>query len=330
VVHNVKPRGEMTPEELERARDRDRLKRRMRGYGTPIHVLPEELAEAKSIVVDCHDRGMSFNDMERQLGVSRHVLADVAADRKKTIDRDNYEAIVKMEFEPPPPGRRNGSRMSSVGAYRRVDALRSLGFPKKFLAEYMGTQHQNIPTGDRHKDHIYFDMYTQIKEMYDKLRDADPADFGIRPIDIVRANRRAERLNLPGPLCWDDDTIDDPDAVPEWTGACGTARGYFLHLKYNIQVRRYPDSAKTPHGKQRREVLCDPCVKARRAQKNGAVTRSWVDEDGIRERVTDGVTYRAISEEFQCSSMTVQRVVNKMKAEGWTPPKCGRRPGKDY
>lgn len=45
----------------------------------------------------------------------------------------------------------------------------------------------------------------------------------------VRSLNRAVREGWAPPAAWDADTIDDPTAVPDWTGFCGTDRGWWLH-----------------------------------------------------------------------------------------------------
>lgn len=51
-----------------------------------------------------------------------------------------------------------------------------------------------------------------------------------------RNQKRAERLGWGPPATWDDDTIADPSAHPDWTGHCGTDRGWWLHRANNIPV----------------------------------------------------------------------------------------------
>lgn len=232
----IKPRGEMTPDELKKARARDCEKRRLRGYGTPLNVTPSELAAATAIIAAAHQRGMSYPAMERQLGVGRQLLADVHKGRKGTIRRVNYEAIIALEFIPTPQdGVRLGARLNATGSIRRIDALRAKGYPKDYLAAYIGVQHQNLPPGVGGSKWIYPAMATKVREMYEKLRETDPRDL-CTETGVRRAEMRAARLDLIPPDCWDDDTIDDPAAVPEYTGHCGTQEGWISHHLYDVPM----------------------------------------------------------------------------------------------
>lgn len=249
---NIKPRSEMNPEELAAARAWDKRKKALAAMGKPVRATVAETAAAAEIVKAAHRQGMTFRQMEEQLGVGRHILGYLARDMKKRMDRDSYEAILELEFRPPAPGPRRGALLSSVGAIRRLDALRAIGFPRETLAEYMQTAPQNLPSA-RRRAHIFAEMERNVREMYDKLRDADPRDFATeRAVNLSLA--RSKRLRLPDPNCWDDDTIDDPDAYPEWTGVCGTEEGYRVHIRETLAGNDMPICQKCREVVETREL----------------------------------------------------------------------------
>lgn len=71
----------------------------------------------------------------------------------------------------------------------------------------------------------------------------------------ARNRLRGKREQWAPPECWDDINIDDPEAFPDWTGHCGTVRGYHLHHKLHLGF------------------LCNPCRAARsidRAERKAA------------------------------------------------------------
>jgi hypothetical protein len=228
-----KPRQEMTPEELLAARRRDRWKRYMAHSGRSLQINPEELTEARQKVLDLHGQGMGYKDMTDQGGPSRHVLGDLAAGKKKTLSRESYELIMALKFEPPSEGKRTGAPIPALPSIRRIQALRAIGFSKEFLADYLGVQHQNLPE-EGGRAFVHTDMRIRVEEMYEKLKNADPADFGISERAIRMAISRGRSHRLAPPSCWDEDTIDDPDAIPEWTGACGSEEGYLVHVRETV------------------------------------------------------------------------------------------------
>ena len=65
----------------------------------------------------------------------------------------------------------------------------------------------------------------------------------------VRNRLRGQRERWAPPEHWDSIDIDDPEAFPDWTGHCGTARGYHLHHSLRLGF------------------LCDPCRAARSADR---------------------------------------------------------------
>lgn len=228
-----KSRGEMSEAELLAARRSDKRKKAMRDMGRPYNVLPHELEQARRKLVDFHSRGMGYADMDKQVpGPSvRHILGDVANGRRGTVRRSTYEMIMGLRFELADDGAiRGGAPMDSTGTVRRIQALRALGFPENWLSSYGGfSAPQNIRW--RAGLRIFRSQRDRVAEMYAKLHDRKPEEFGIPAPALARVRTINRKHNFPGPGCWDDETIDDPDADPEWTGACGTSEGYRVHIR---------------------------------------------------------------------------------------------------
>src|SRR5690606_31398529 len=80
---------------------------------------------------------------------------------------------------------------------------------------------------------------------------------------------------------WDPDTIDDPDAYPEWTGACGTHRGRLIHKREGTPV-------------------CGPCKAAPEA------ARKFSPEKFKAARVRRGLTLLKLAEAVDCHETTVR------------------------
>lgn len=311
-----KPRGEMSPEELQRARRRDKQVKYLKQIGRPAEILPHELEPLRERIRDCHSRGMSYGAMGEQTGVIRHIFGDIARGKRQTIHRTTYDKIKNLRFAFPETGVKNeGALIPKAGTVRRVQALRAIGFPRNWLGKQLGMTGEN--TSFTRNEGVKIASAERIAALYDKLKDADPADFGIPAASIKKSKTFSP---FPPPSCWDDDTIDDPDAFPEWTGECGTVGGYYLHLKYDIQVDNRQNGKK-------RIVLCQPCVKARQeAVGASAVNRKGTDDDGIKAALLAGRRYRDTAEEFHVSARTVQRLAAELKETGWVPARPGPRP----
>jgi transcriptional regulator with XRE-family HTH domain len=156
------------------------------------------------------------------------------------IHRDTEAAILGVRPEKDPPAR-GGARMSPVGARRRLQALARLGFPLRHLSEGVdwGIDPQPVHrfiTGKSGAVYIMHSTHRKVCELYDKLHQTDPLDLGYSKVSVSRARASAVKNGYAPPSCWDVDTIDDPDAIPEWTGRCGTPLGNRIHQRDGIPM----------------------------------------------------------------------------------------------
>jgi transcriptional regulator with XRE-family HTH domain len=244
-----KSRGEMSEAERLAARRRDKRNIVLRATGKPLRVFPHEFEQAHAKLVDLHTRGMAFAMMSKQVNgkIARHTFGAIVGGRRETMDRETYNAAMSLRFVDPSPGDpHNGASLDATGCARRIEALRALAFPERWLAEYGGlSAPQNIRWG-RVRNRVHRHNRDQVYELYEKLKDRTPSELGVsaRSEEIARAV--AEKHGFAPPHCWDEDTIDDPAAVPEWTGACGTPEGYTIHLRERIKpCQPCVDSTKT-------------------------------------------------------------------------------------
>jgi hypothetical protein len=144
--------------------------------------------------------------------------------------------------------------MSPVGVRRRCHALVALGWPQQHLAAHLGMTPSNF-SSMLARPHVLVRRHLQVLAMYDALWKADPAAAGATSTGMSRARAYAADRGWAPPGAWDDDTIDIPDALPDWTGVCGTPAGVSAHKRLGVPV-------------------CDPCrgarAEARRASRAAA------------------------------------------------------------
>ncbi len=144
-----------------------------------------------------------------------------------------------------------------------------------------------------------------------KLETTDPLDMGLQAQQVSRSKNYAAKHGYVPLMCWDEDTIMDPGAFPEWTGECGTVTGYNLHRKHRIHVKVYVDK----NGKERMNVLCEACCKARVQAQDERVAQWERNRLACARMLDDGVPYRIIAAELGMSTRTVQRVARDMTNE---------------
>jgi hypothetical protein len=148
----------------------------------------------------------------------------------------------------------------------------------------------------------------KVDQMYRKLALVKPEDHGIAEGAIVRAKTYARKAGWTAtPGCWDEDTIDDPSAFPEWTGQCGTVYGFRVHYREGLLpvceacskarsvARRFPGLAALMG------IAADPNTPGRAMPQE--------DYDGIVAALREGGTpMHEIANAFGCSTKTVTRI----------------------
>lgn len=137
--------------------------------------------------------------------------------------------------------------IDATGTRRRLQALGARGWPQHHLAVRLGMTDSNYGE-TRDRDRVIVRTARAVRGLYDGLWRLDPREHGVdaRAFSRARNHAAAERWAPGG--AWDDDTIDDPAAFPDWTGRCGSPEGYRDHHRFNIP-------------------LCDPCRVARAEQR---------------------------------------------------------------
>ncbi|MGW2692405.1 hypothetical protein ACWC3Y_11145 [Streptomyces sp. NPDC001296] len=123
--------------------------------------------------------------------------------------------------------------VDAAGTRRRLQALMAGGWPQLRLGPHFGL-HPHYVTELLRQPRVYGTTAVVVAAAYDRLWNQDPRQHGVAlgAYKKVRTHARANAFAPAG--AWDDETIDDPTAAPEWTGYCGTDRGYWVHKRQNI------------------------------------------------------------------------------------------------
>jgi DNA-binding XRE family transcriptional regulator len=229
----------MTEAERRRVRLRDKTTAYYRSVGQPVEVDP---APAVAHARHLHQLGMSARDMAAQSRLSTNTFGDLIRGRRtldkgggpiKVIDREDLAAVLAVQYIPPV---RHGSKQEATGARRRLRALVAAGFGGVFLARELGVAVQrvhNMMIGD---GLMAATTVRRVEEIYEKYREVDPAEVGLSAYTISRSKGDARRRGFAPRSAWDDDTIDDPEAIPDFTGRCGTGFGMVVHKREGIPV----------------------------------------------------------------------------------------------
>ena len=130
------------------------------------------------------------------------------------------------------------------GTVRRLQALIAAGFPQQWLAETTGRSlaHLNRFILKEHAE-VSAEHAAVVEQVYRKYSEVDPVDVGVPPRSKAYAQTVAKKYGYHPASCWDEDTIDNPDAIPEYTGECGSEEGYRIHVRESMAGRRNPPCA---------------------------------------------------------------------------------------
>lgn len=191
------------------------------------------------------DGGMTCQAIADAAGVAMSVVSEIGRGKRNQLRDTIANKILAVDYRGVDTP--HGAWMDPTGTTRRIEALYAIGMTCRVMADEMGKANVRVVWNYRNDKYVTARVQQKVKEMYDKLRYVDPYDLDIFPPVISRNKRMAKERGWAPPMCWDDDTIDDPNAHPEWTGACGSMKGVRLHRKHSIMP------------------LCPPCKEAQMA-----------------------------------------------------------------
>lgn len=142
-------------------------------------------------------------------GVSHETVSDVLCGRRKYVCPSTAEALLAVTVVDAirAAGSRDRSLVSAVGSRRRLRALAAIGHPIYRLADRIGLTGTNthlIACG--RQPYVTTPVARRIAAVY--------SDLWLTPGTSARTRRYAERHGWVSPLAWDDDSLDDPSAVP--------------------------------------------------------------------------------------------------------------------
>lgn len=176
-----------------------RRRRRRIAYGQWPHLT--DPTPARNHIATLHKAGTTLKTIAETTGLSTQTIWHIHSGRRKAITPHAAAAILAIQ----PPRTQTGIR-------RRAQALARLGYTYPHQAQLLGIPHHtyksiitgNTKTWPAHKTNAQ-------TALFDRLAWAPLPTGWI----AERCRRDAARKGFPPPAAWDDDTIDDPAAVPD-------------------------------------------------------------------------------------------------------------------
>lgn len=205
---------------------------------------PEQVAQVRERLEGWREMGLSYRQIGAHAGVADSFVYWLLTG-KKGMRTDSYEKIMAV------PGRvdvavlqglRAGGRLTDpTGFIRRTTALSAIGFSFRWQGEQLGRASlqpylTSVVAGEKAHRGITSGVHRDMELLYDAFSDRVAEDYGIRRATTQRLRAEASRKGWAPPVCWDFETIDDPEAIPDLTGICGSQAGYSAHRRYGIPI----------------------------------------------------------------------------------------------
>ena len=193
---------------LEARRRKQKRNKLLRTTGRP-GVVPPDRAAAH--IAKFRAAGLMDKEILAQLGIVRNTFYRVL--RGLPLTRDIEQRILAVPAPQTMLPMQNLADVPAVGTHRRLRALLWQGWPVGELEQRL-ERHQGWITRSFRKKAVTMAVAARVVALYDELWNVDPVAAGIHPGSVRSTREEAVRAGYVGPLAWDDDTIDNPAAVP--------------------------------------------------------------------------------------------------------------------
>jgi AraC-like DNA-binding protein len=200
----------------------DTLRHIANASGRPVRVPAAPVAAHIRTLLDA---GMGWTRIARAAHCSSCTISRIL-NGQELVRRTVAERLLAVRYRPAP-----GRYVDATGTRRRVQALMAIGHTVVTIAAESGVDGSVIHDVLNGCPTVRGITADRIAAAYDWLSERQPTG---RQASITVSVKRAAREGWAPPAAWDDDRIDDPDAYPDWTGYCGTDRGWWVHRRLEV------------------------------------------------------------------------------------------------
>ncbi|MGW1135642.1 hypothetical protein [Streptomyces griseoluteus] len=201
-----------------------------------------------------------------------------------------------------------------TGTHRRLQALMAIGWPQLRLGPHIG-RHPVYVNALLNQPNIYGTTAMAVATAYDRLWNQDPRQHGVKTGTWKKVVGVARTHGWAPPGAWDDDTIDDPTAQPEWTGECGTDRGYWMHRRQNLPMCARCETAHADWLAERRHLPASERWRQLALAKGAASNRGASLAHDARELLRYGVRIEQAAERLGVTRQHLQQELTRHPAD---------------
>lgn len=150
--------------------------------------------------------GVSVRGIATAADIAPFIISNLNRGRCTGLHVDSEKAILAVTAELVFQCQPNAGFVPSIGAQRRVQALMAIGWRHKDLIARLGFDTPSLlyKTGTW----VTRRKHDAVKDLYDQLWNQPGPNS-------IHTQRRIAKAGYAPPLAWDDETIDDPHAVPD-------------------------------------------------------------------------------------------------------------------
>ncbi|MFF9240059.1 hypothetical protein ACF1AL_14665 [Streptomyces sp. NPDC014801] len=207
-----------------------RRRRRLIGYGQwqPF----TDAAPVREHVLAIKATGMGLASIAKHTGVNRgsldHLLyGSHPVPPAARIRTENAQAL--LAYWPTLDDYEDHNTIDGTGTRRRMQALGAAGWTAQAIHQQIDGAHKQTLERLSSCTKVTARLARVVRDFYNEYSAKNPEDYGVERWIADRARAHAAKRDWAPAIAWNDDTIDDPDAAPDWTGHCGTDRGWWLH-----------------------------------------------------------------------------------------------------
>lgn len=166
--------------------------------------------------------GLGYKRVALAAGVSPTAVYKLLSGTKRPdgtsrrSERVSKTVATKLLAVPLPSIHALGSQVAvhGAGTARRIQALGALGWSVNAIAEQCGLDRFPLDSALAGQE-ITAKSALAVREVYEQLWDRRPApSTRAEAVSVARTLRRATESGWAPPMAWDDDAIDDPQALP--------------------------------------------------------------------------------------------------------------------
>lgn len=198
-------------------RDYERWRLRQKAYGRTAYV---DAAPVRAHIRGLQAAGLGWKRVADRAGLAESVVWKlIYGDPKrgqassKRVRRRTARAILAVTCDLDALGAT--VHVPAVGTVRRLQALVAIGWSKSKLAAMLDKLPTNLGK-TMHSEQVAAGTARAVRDLYDRLWDRPPPAFTwSERQSAARARNLARRNGWVPPLAWDDEALDDPEAVPQ-------------------------------------------------------------------------------------------------------------------